>query len=234
MADILSLQGISWCAPSLERGQEERILSNLDLTLIKGEWLAIGGASGSGKSTLLAICAGILMPEQGLVRLAGNRLSALSQPQMAQLRSKLIGIVFQNFQLDDSMSAMENILLPGYFSQVPWHHLKARARMLASKLGIEPQLKKTASVLSGGQKQRVAIARAFILEPELILADEPTGALDTETARIVVDLFKEHHAKGLSIMTFTHDLSLAGLADRYLILSDGCLQAKSLKGCVEA
>jgi putative ABC transport system ATP-binding protein len=148
----------------------------------------------------------------------------LAEAELADLRAGPIGMIFQNYHLDDSRSAAENILLPGYFSKAPWFDLKTRCTELAQRLELNEHLEKPVSVLSGGQRQRVAVARALLLGPKLLLADEPTGALDRPAARLVLDLLEaECRQRGATLMTITHDPVLLERASRTLKLQEGRL-----------
>ncbi len=222
---VCKLTGVGWQIPS-KAGTEpgESILNGIDLEIQAGEWVAISGYSGGGKTTLLSMAAGLLSPGEGTVALFGEPVQGLREAELAKLRNQKIGLVFQNYHLDDTRSALENILLPGYFSQQTWFDLKARARELAARLDLTSHLEKDVSVLSGGQRQRVAVARSLLLEPSLVLADEPTGALDQPTADLVLDLFSHEHQRGISFLTVTHDSRLLERCDRHLELNDGQLR----------
>lgn len=200
------------------------ILKDLSLEVVPGRWIAITGPSGSGKTTLLSICAGLLRPTEGQVSLFGEKLSGLTDPEISRLRGSRIGLVFQNYHLDDSRSALENILLPSYFGQSNWHEMTGRARKLGERLGLSDHLDKPASVLSGGQRQRVAVCRALLHSPQLILADEPTGALDQETADLVLQVLAEQVSDGASLLTVTHDSAVLSHADLCLAFDNGQLR----------
>ena len=200
------------------------ILKDLSLEVVSGRWIAITGPSGSGKTTLLSICAGLLRPTEGQVSLFGEKLSGLTDPEISRLRGSRIGLVFQNYHLDDSRSALENILLPSYFGQSNWHEMTGRARKLGERLGLSDHLDKPASVLSGGQRQRVAVCRALLHSPQLILADEPTGALDQETADLVLQVLAEQVSDGASLLTVTHDSAVLSHADLCLAFDNGQLR----------
>ena len=220
---VLELSSVGWSPKSTAREEAPPVLGDVDLRLEAGEWLALTGPSGSGKTTLLSIAAGLLKPGRGSVKLVGEELDQISENRLAELRSSSVGLIFQGFHLDDSRNTGDNILLPAYFSSRPWFDLRQRSVELADLLGLTEHLDKSVSVLSGGQRQRVAVARALLLEPKLILADEPTGALDRPTAQLVLDLFEKEKARGTSLLTVTHDPVLQGRADRILHLHDGKL-----------
>lgn len=220
MSTLLQFQQVSWTPPS----GREPVLNELDLQLESSEWLAITGSSGGGKTTLLSLAAGLLHPDAGSVTLFGTNLGAQTDDQLSQLRLGRVGLVFQNYHLDDTRSAGENILLPGYFLPNTWFELKQRCQALAKHLGLEGQLEKPVSVLSGGQRQRVAVARALLSQPELILADEPTGALDGPTADLVLQLFATEQERGAGLITVTHNRALLERCGRAIELSEGRLE----------
>lgn len=219
--NVLALRGVGWHPPAISRSAAQAVLDGVDLELRQGEWLAVTGPSGGGKTTLLSLAAGLLKPSRGQVYLFGKALTELSESELATLRAGQIGMIFQSYHLDDTRSAGENILLPGYFCKEPWLVLRERCRELAARLNLTEQLEKPVSVLSGGQRQRVAVARALLLKPRLILADEPTGALDQPTAKLVLDLFDSENQAGAALLTITHDPVLLERADRSLNLHLG-------------
>lgn len=218
---VLTLSAVTWQPPGAARAGDEPVLEAVDLAVAEGEWLAITGPSGGGKTTLLSLAAGLLSPTRGEIRLFGRSLRELSLNELAALRCGSIGMIFQGYHLDDSRDTAENILLPGYFSKVPWLDLKARCKELATQLDLSDHLSKPVSVLSGGQRQRVAVARSLLLRPKLLLADEPTGALDRPTGGLVLDLLDAENHTGMSLLTVTHDAFLLERADRSLELSGG-------------
>lgn len=219
----LSLRGVGWQPPQTSRSGSVAVLEGVNLEVAKGEWLAITGPSGGGKTTLLSLAAGLLKPGQGQVTLLGHDLSSIADADLARLRAGSLGMIFQNYHLDDSRSTEGNILLPGYFCQRPWFDLKTRCAELAGRLQLTEHLAQPVSVLSGGQRQRVAVARALLLKPELILADEPTGALDRPTANLVLDLLDSENEAGATLLTITHDPVLLERADRSVELQSGLL-----------
>ena len=224
---VLELSSVGWSPKSTAREETPPVLGEVSLRLEAGEWLALTGPSGSGKTTLLSLAAGLLKPGRGSVVLLGEQLGEISENRLAELRSISLGLIFQGFHLDDSRNTGDNILLPGYFSSRPWFELRQRSLDLAAQLGLTEHLSKSVSVLSGGQRQRVAVARALLLEPKLILADEPTGALDRPTAQLVLDLLEKEKARGTAILTVTHDPVLQERADRILHLRDGQLSERT-------
>lgn len=199
-----------------------QVLDDLTLELSAGERVAVMGSSGSGKTTLLHLAAGMDTPDAGEVRVGGHRLSGLAEPERTRFRARYIGLVFQDFNLIDSLTVRENIELPLWLN----NRLDQRQRItdLAEELGIEALLERLPEKLSGGEKQRVAIARALVHRPALLLADEPTGSLDQTTAEGVLALFdritREH---GVTLLMVTHNDDAAALCDRVLQLRHGRL-----------
>ena len=196
------------------------ILRGIDFTVPGGEFVAIMGASGSGKSTLLGLLAGLDTPSSGNVHLDGTAISYLPEDALAQVRGRTVGFVFQSYQLIPTLTALENVLLP--------HELNAsgdglpRARQLLSSVGLGDRMDHYPVQLSGGEQQRVALARAFAVAPRLLLADEPTGNLDTATGRVVIDLLFALQARhGTTLVLITHDAGLAQRCDRIVRLADG-------------
>ena len=188
--------------------------------------MAITGPSGCGKTTLLSMAAGLLKVDSGQITLFGQSLDELGEAEVASLRSQ-VGLVFQNYHLDDTRSTEENILLAGFFSEKPWSELRQRAESLAASLDLTDCLPKKVSVLSGGQKQRVAIARALVNSPALLLADEPTGALDRRNAQAVLDLFEaERSERKMSILAVTHDEAVQVRASQVLRIANGSLSSE--------
>lgn len=220
---MVALKGVSWAPPAQARSGPEPVLDEVNLELADGEWLAVTGPSGGGKTTLLSLAAGLLTPTSGTVSLFGRALGELSPAELAALRAERLGMIFQNYHLDDSRSCQENILLPGYFGQKSWHELKTRCAQLAAHLELTEHLDKPVSVLSGGQRQRVAVARALLVRPQLILADEPTGALDRPTAELVLELLASENRDGASLLTITHDPAVLNRAARSVHLQHGRL-----------
>lgn len=222
----LELSGVGWSVRESPREDSSPILHDVSLRLEAGEWLAVTGPSGGGKTTLLSLAAGLLKPTVGEVSVLGHQLSKLSEVELSRLRADSVGMIFQSFHLDDSRDTGDNILLPAYFSPRPWFELRQRAQELARLLELEDHLDKRVSVLSGGQRQRVAVARALLLNPKLILADEPTGALDRPTGRLVLDLLEKEKAAGASLLTVTHDPVLQERAERVMELESGHLKER--------
>jgi putative ABC transport system ATP-binding protein len=205
-------------------GAAVHALRGIDLTVSRGEFVALIGPSGSGKSTLMAILGCLDSPTTGRYFLDGESVESLSGPELARIRNGKIGFVFQNYNLLPKASIARNVELPLLYAGVGKKERRERAMALLEKVGIPEKAKVLPAALSGGQRQRVAIARALANRPSLLLADEPTGALDSKTGHEVLELFSELHRQGHSIMIVTHDLSIAGLAQRQIEIHDGLLQ----------
>lgn len=201
----LSFQGVSWGPPEALKIGDAPIVEDLNLDIPQGCWVSLTGPSGAGKTTVLSLGAGLLSPQTGEVKVFGQSLQSLCDHDLSRLRNQRVGMIFQNYQLDDCRNVEENILLPAYFSECRWHDARERARLLASRLGLESYLAKPVSVLSGGQRQRVAVCRSLILNPDLLLADEPTGALDEDTAQDVLELLGEEVEGGMALLCVTHN-----------------------------
>lgn len=192
---------------------------NLDID--KGEFVAIVGKSGSGKSTLMNIIGALDVPTSGKYLLGGKDVGKLSDNQLADIRNKMIGFVFQQYNLLPRMNLLENVELPLLYAHVSNHEREKRAMEALEKVGLAEKAKQMPNQLSGGQQQRVSIARALAANPSLILADEPTGALDSKTSRQVLDFFKKIHEEGNTVIMITHDNSIALEAKRVIRIADG-------------
>jgi ABC-type lipoprotein export system ATPase subunit len=199
-------------------------LRGIDLTVSRGEFLALIGPSGSGKSTLMAILGCLDSPTSGLYSLEGERVDGLSGPHLARIRNERIGFVFQQYNLLPKASVVRNVELPMLYAGIGKKERRQRAMSLLEKVGIPEKAKVLPAALSGGQRQRVAIARSLANRPSLLLADEPTGALDSKTGHEVLELFSELHRQGHTILIVTHDLSIAALAQRQVEIHDGLIQ----------
>jgi putative ABC transport system ATP-binding protein len=202
-------------------GAPVRALRGVDFEMKPGEFVAVMGPSGCGKSTLLNLVAGLDTATDGEITLAGESLVGKSEDELAIMRRKHIGIVFQFFNLLESMSVLENVTLPAVIAGAPRKRAESRARDLLDLLGLADKAKEAPGVLSGGQRQRLAIARALANEPTLLLADEPTGALDSEGGHEVLELFRRLHAGGQTILLVTHDDEVAEAGDRIVRMRDG-------------
>jgi putative ABC transport system ATP-binding protein len=200
---------------------EFRALNNVSLKIKKGDFIALMGPSGSGKTTLMNILGCLDRPTSGDVYLEGQNISILPDSQLAEIRSKRIGFVFQTFNLIPNISALKNITLSMIFAQVPRTLREANALELLKKLGLEKFTKNLPSELSGGQQQRVALARALANNPAIILADEPTGNLDSSTGIQIMNLLSSFNKEGKTIVLVTHDASLKKYANRIITMKDG-------------
>ena len=198
-----------------------RAVDGLDLDVAAGETLAVMGPSGCGKSTLLHLLGGLDRPTAGELFFKDRRVDQLSERALAQLRRKEIGFVFQAFQLLDELTAQENVELPALLARSSPRQARRRARELLEQVGLGERARHLPSALSGGQRQRVAIARALVNEPTVILADEPTGNLDSAATLEVLRLFDTLHADGLTLVVVTHDERVATTADRLISMRDG-------------
>jgi putative ABC transport system ATP-binding protein len=197
-------------------------LSGLNLTIRQGEFIAIMGASGSGKSTLLNILGALDVPTEGVYRLAGQETSKLGKDELAALRNLYIGFIFQNFNLLARSTALENVELPMVYAGLPTGQRRAAAVDALNKVDLGPRAHHIPAKLSGGQQQRVAIARALVNNPKVLLADEPTGNLDSHTSAEIMKIITElHEVEGRTIILVSHDPGVASFAQRVIILKDG-------------
>jgi len=200
---------------------EFEALRGVDIGIDEGEYVAVIGPSGSGKSTLMHLLGCLDVPSEGSYHLAGEDVSTMSEAQLAEVRNRRIGFVFQQFHLLSSLSARRNVELPLVYAGVPRHERRTRAEAALERVGLGDRLDNKPGELSGGQQQRVAVARALVSEPVLILADEPTGNLDSTSAADVLDLLDELHASGRTIVLITHDHDVAARSGRRLVIRDG-------------
>jgi len=201
-------------------------IDHLSLDIAYGEFVAIVGRSGSGKTTLLNLLAGIDRPTSGTVRVAGADLGSLSESRLAVWRGRNVGLVFQFFQLLPTLTVVENVMLPMDFAKkIPVSDRRDRAHHLLERMGVDDQADKFPTMLSGGQQQRAAIARSLANDPPLLLADEPTGNLDSVTAGAVLELFADLNADGQTIVVVTHERDVRSIADRQVTLVDGRVAA---------
>lgn len=221
MADtnVIKLSGIT---KTYRLGDEVlNALDNLNLTIRAGEFVAITGPSGSGKSTLANIIGGLDRPTSGSVVVDGNDLSHVRDRQLSDYRNRHIGFVFQSFNLQGSQTALENVMLPLIFARMKPRARKARAKECLEAVGLGDRLKHRPSQLSGGQRQRVAIARALAVRPNIIMADEPTGNLDSARGEEIMKLLEDLNKQGITLVVITHDISIAKRADRIVQIKDG-------------
>ncbi len=205
------------------------VLKEIDLSIKKGEFIAITGPSGSGKSTMLNIVGALDKPSFGEVYLDGKDISLMSESDLAVLRGKTIGFIFQQFNLLRNLTALQNVMLPMEAMDMPENLARERAENLLTQLGLGERLHHKPGQLSGGQQQRVAIARSLSNDPEIILADEPTGNLDSTTGRFVMDFLGRMHKQGKTVILITHDLDLVSYARRVVHIKDGKIEKDFIK-----
>jgi putative ABC transport system ATP-binding protein len=222
MTPVLRIQNVS-----KEYAGGVRALDHVSLTIMSGELLAIVGPSGSGKSTMLHLMGTLDTPTSGLVELDGQDVTKLSDRRLSQLRGKEIGFVFQQFHLNDGQTATGNVATGLLYAGVPRRKRRPMALEALAKVGLENRAKHLPHQLSGGEKQRVAIARALVNRPALVLADEPTGALDTANGHAVLDLLRGLHRDGTTIAVITHDREIAAGMPRVIEIRDGKIRSDS-------
>jgi putative ABC transport system ATP-binding protein len=208
-------------------GAEVVALRGIDFAVERGEFVAIMGPSGCGKSTLLHLLGGLDRPTSGVIELAGKRVDGLSEAAWAVIRRKQIGYMFQSYNLITNMSAADNIELPALMAGLSSGEARKRRQRLMAQLGIDTQSGQSPGRMSGGQQQRVALARALINRPELLLADEPTGNLDSQSMREVIAILKDCHEQGQTVVLVTHDANVASAADRVVRMRDGLIAGES-------
>ncbi|GHV82081.1 ABC transporter ATP-binding protein [Spirochaetia bacterium] len=200
---------------------EVRALDGVSFAINTGEFVSIMGPSGSGKSTCMNLIGCLDHPTSGEICINGVDTSQMAEGELARLRNKTVGFVFQQYHLIPGMTVLENVMLPLRYQGLPVHERRERAREVLERIGLGDRLRHRPYELSGGQKQRAAIARAMVTRPALILADEPTGALDSETGHSVIDLFGEIHNEGTTIIIVTHDPEIGQMAKRMITIRDG-------------
>ena len=200
---------------------EVRALDGLNLRVNRGDFLAVMGASGSGKSTAMNIIGCLDRPSAGTYRLNGQAVEGLSDDELADIRNQELGFVFQQFHLLPELTALENVMLPMVYASVPLEERRLRATTALERVGLAQRLHNRPNQLSGGQQQRVAVARAIINQPALLLADEPTGALDSRTTSEVLAMFDDLHAQGITILLVTHEHEVGARAQRVVHFRDG-------------
>lgn len=198
-----------------------KAICSINLAIYPGEFVAIQGPSGSGKSTMVNMVGCLDTPSSGKIFLSGNDISKMTESELAQIRGKKIGFVFQNFNLINTLTAFENVMLPMTFQDVPFEERYKRTKKLLETFGLGERMNHKPTELSGGQQQRVAIARALANDPEVLLADEPTGNLDSKTGVEVIQFLEKLHEQGKTIVMVTHDDKLAHFAERIVYLKDG-------------
>lgn len=213
-----------------DKGARVEALSDINFSVNEGEFIAIMGESGSGKTTLLNIVASLDRPTQGSVLVEGKNISAMKEKELAAFRRNRLGFVFQDFNLLDTFTNRDNIYMPLVLSGMKHKDMLARINKVKSPLGIDKILEKYPYEVSGGQKQRVAIGRAIITNPSILLADEPTGALDSSSSEMILNLFSKINMSGQTILMVTHSLRAASYASRVLFIKDGCVHHELYKG----
>lgn len=213
-------------------GQELAALNGINLDIKRGEFAALMGPSGSGKSTLMNILGCLDRPTVGSYELEGKEVAHLSDDELAVMRNKHIGFVFQNFNLLSRISSLENVALPLVYAGVGVSERRKRAKQVLEAVGLGDRAEHMPNELSGGQRQRVAIARALVNNPEIIMADEPTGNLDTKSTKEIMEIFQEMHGRGKTIILVTHEPEIAVCANRQLLVRDGVITRDEGKGVV--
>ena len=196
-------------------------LDGIDFSMQRGEFVSIMGQSGSGKSTLLHLLGCLDTPTSGTYELEGNDITQLPDTELSRIRNKHFGFIFQAYNLLSDMTALENVMQPLVYARVSSNERREQAKAMLGKVGLSDRLKHMPKELSGGQQQRVAIARALVNNPTLLLADEPTGNLNTEAGNAVLDILQNLHTEGMSIVMVTHDPTIANLAKRKVLVQDG-------------
>ena len=227
---LLDVQHVKKIYKTRFKGNQVEALKDIRFTVEKGEYVAIMGESGSEKSTLLNILAMLDKPTAGRVYLNGTDTATIKNKDASSFRREKLGFVFQDFNLLDTLSVKDNILLPLVLSRRPLKQMLTQVEAISRQLGIHPLLEKYPYEISGGQKQRVAVARAIITQPEILLADEPTGALDSKSSAALLDVFDAINASGQTILMVTHSTAAASRAQRVLFIKDGILYNQIFKG----
>ncbi|MGP1909015.1 ABC transporter ATP-binding protein [Metabacillus sp. JX24] len=228
---MIKVDGLSHSFKVGKKGSEKEIpvLKNVSLSIQKGEIASIVGRSGSGKSTLLNLVSGYISPTAGTISVGGTEVTGFSEKEWAAFRLNTFGFIFQSFQLIPSLTTFENIELPLTLKGVPSSERKTKVTEMLYRIGLENHSGHYPNELSGGQQQRVGIGRALITNPEIILADEPTGSLDSETEKEILDLIKELNSeKGITFFIITHDEEVAAFSDRRFVLQDGVLKEEGV------
>ncbi len=220
--EILKLTDI--CKDYQQGREPVRVLKNINLTVEKGDYLAIMGPSGSGKTTLMNIIGCLDVPTSGSYELGGKNLKDMKDDDLAEIRNRHIGFVFQSFYLMPKLDARDNVALPLLYADVPLKERRERAEEALKAVGLGERMDFLPNQLSGGQCQRVAIARAMVTKPDILLADEPTGALDTKSGNQIMDIFRQLSLEGMTIIMITHESAIAACADKIYHILDGELR----------
>jgi putative ABC transport system ATP-binding protein len=228
MSAVASVRNLSKIYRKPGTNVEVAALRNIDLDIEEGQYTAIMGASGSGKSTLMNILGCLDQPTSGTYVLGGDDISAMPDDQLSEIRSSRIGFIFQNFNLIQQLTVLENLEVPMFYLGIPPEQRRKRAMALAEKVGLAERLDHRPMQLSGGQQQRVCIARAMVNDPLILLADEPTGALDSKTGQAILELFDELVQQGRTIILVTHDPSVGRRCRRVIHLHDGRISRDEL------
>ena len=216
------------CKDYAQGKEPVRVLKNVNLTVEAGDYLAIMGPSGSGKTTLMNLIGCLDVPTSGQYLLDGKNLQDLSDNALADIRNRHIGFVFQSFHLLPKMDALDNVALPLLYAGVPLKERRARAEEALKAVGLAERIHFLPNQLSGGQCQRVAIARAIVGKPDLLLADEPTGALDSKSGQQIMEIFRQLSREGMTIIMITHEQAVADCADKCYYILDGVLHTESI------
>ena len=227
---LLELRDI--CKDYYQGKEPVRVLKNVNMTVERGEYLAIMGPSGSGKTTLMNLIGCLDVPTSGTYILEGKDLKNMTDDDLADIRNRHIGFVFQNFHLLPKMTALDNVALPLLYANVPLKERRARAAEALKAVGLEERINFYPNQLSGGQCQRVAIARAMVTNPDLLLADEPTGALDTKSGNQIMEIFRSLSDNGMTIIMITHEQAIADCANKTYRILDGELLTERNGGLV--
>ncbi|MFT3786630.1 MAG: ABC transporter ATP-binding protein [Tepidisphaeraceae bacterium] len=232
MADVAQLQNITRIYRKPGTDVEVAALAGVTINIREGEYTAIMGASGSGKSTLMNILGCLDRPTAGQYLLGGDDVSRLDDDRLSEIRSQRIGFVFQNFNLIQQLTVAENLEVPMFYRGIPPHERRERARQLAEKVGLTERLDHRPTQLSGGQQQRVCIARSLINDPLILLADEPTGALDTKTGQAILAIFDDLVASGRTVILVTHDPGVGARCQRVIRMQDGLVVSDERKAAM--
>ena len=216
------------CKDYAQGKEPVRVLKNVNLTVERGDYLAIMGPSGSGKTTLMNLIGCLDVPTSGEYLLDGKNLQDLSDNALADIRNRHIGFVFQSFHLLPKMDALDTVALPLLYAGVPLKERRARAEEALKAVGLAERIHFLPNQLSGGQCQRVAIARAIVGKPDLLLADEPTGALDSKSGQQIMEIFRQLSGEGMTIIMITHEQAVADCADKCYYILDGVLHTESI------